>query len=41
MEQWAIAAGLIALAIVMGSMVGRLRKIQRDLEKIKSHLNLS
>lgn len=41
MEQWVITAVLVALAFVMGSVVSRLRKIQLDLDAIKSHLDLS
>lgn len=40
MEQWVVIVVLIALAFVMGSVVNRLGKIQRDLDSIKSHLNL-
>lgn len=40
MEQWVVIAVLIALAFVMGSVLSRLRKIQRDLDLIKSYLNL-
>lgn len=40
MEQWVAIVVLIALAFVMGSALSRLRKIQRDVEFIKSHLDL-
>lgn len=41
MEQWIVLLVLIALAVVMGSIIHRLRNIQRDLDVIKERLSRS